>query len=73
MIKGTNLRQVKAAAALHSTYYNFCRVHRTLRCTPAMEAGITTREWDLGDLIDAAEGKWILPTPSPREALKASA
>src|ERR1019366_5436950 len=31
----------KAACALHFAYYNFCRIHKSLRVTPAMEAGIT--------------------------------
>ncbi len=39
------------ALALHFAYYNFCRVHKTLRCTPAMEAGITKTIWTLKDLI----------------------
>jgi transposase-like protein/IS1 family transposase len=40
-----------AALALHFAYYNFCRIHQTLRCTPAMEAGITHRIWELEDLL----------------------
>jgi len=40
-----------AALCLHFAYYNFCRVHRSLRVTPAMQAGITTRVWDLSDLL----------------------
>jgi len=32
-------------------YYNFCRIHRTLRITPAMEAGISDRVWDLAELL----------------------
>lgn len=40
------------AVALHFMHYNFCRVHQTLRVTPAMEAGITDRLWDLNDIID---------------------
>ena len=32
-----------AAICLHFAYYNFCRVHRSLRVTPAMEAGLTDR------------------------------
>lgn len=36
--KWENLR---AALALHYACYNFCRIHKTVRCTPAMEAGIT--------------------------------
>jgi IS1 family transposase/transposase-like protein len=40
-----------AALALHFAYYNFCRIHQTLRCTPAMEAGITKTIWELKDLL----------------------
>jgi IS1 family transposase len=43
-----------AAIALHVAYYNLCRVHETLRTTPAVQLGITDRIWSLGDLIDAA-------------------
>ncbi len=39
------------ALALYFAYYNFCRVHKTLRCTPAMEAGITKTVWTLKDLL----------------------
>ena len=46
--KWENLR---AALALHFAYYNFCRIHKTLRCTPAMEAGITKTVWELKDLL----------------------
>src|ERR1035441_10700619 len=35
------LDNLKAACALHFAYYNFCRIHSSLRVTPAMEAGIT--------------------------------
>lgn len=44
---------LKAALALHFAYYNFCRIHKTIRCTPAMEAGITGRVWELEDLLAA--------------------
>ena len=40
-----------AAAMLWYTYYNFCRIHRSLRVTPAMEAGITARQWSIADLL----------------------
>ena len=43
---------LKAALALHFAYYNFCRVHSSLRVTPAMEAGITDRVWGLEELIN---------------------
>lgn len=42
---------LNAALALHFAYYNFCRIHKTLRCTPAMEAGITNTIWELRDLL----------------------
>lgn len=45
------LDNLKAAIALHFAYYNFCRVHKTLRVTPAMEAGITDHVWTLRDLL----------------------
>jgi hypothetical protein len=32
-------------------YYNFCRVHQTLRVTPAMEAGLTDHVWTLEELV----------------------
>jgi IS1 family transposase len=44
---------LKAALALHFAYYNFCRIHKTLRCTPAMAAGITKSVWELKDLLAA--------------------
>ena len=41
----------KAACALHFAYYNFCRIHKSLRVTPAMEAGITDHIWTLRELL----------------------
>ena len=40
-----------AALALHFAYYDFCRIHRSLRVTPAMEAGITNHVWTLSELL----------------------
>jgi IS1 family transposase len=37
--------------AIHYMHYNFCRVHKTLRVTPAMEAGITDHVWSLREII----------------------
>jgi hypothetical protein len=37
--------------ALHFTYYNFCKIHQTLRVTPAMEAGLTDHVWSLDELV----------------------
>jgi IS1 family transposase len=47
------LDNLKHAIALHFAYYNFCRVHRTLRVTPAMEAGVTDHVWNLDELLSA--------------------
>ena len=41
----------KAACALHFASYNFCRIHKSLRVTPAMEAGITDQVWSLRKLL----------------------
>jgi hypothetical protein len=43
--------------ALHYMYYNFVRVHQTLRCTPAMEAGLSNHVWDIEELTA------LLPKP----------
>ncbi len=43
-----------AATSLHFAHYNFVRQHTTLRCTPAMAAGVESKAWDMGDLLDAA-------------------
>lgn len=40
------------AVALHFMYYNFCRVHKTIKTTPAIKAGITNRIWTLRDLAE---------------------
>lgn len=45
------LDNLKAALALHFWYYNFCRVHNSIRVTPAMEAEITDRIWGLEELV----------------------
>jgi len=48
------------AVALHYMYYNFCRVHQTLRVTPAMEAGVSDHVWSLEQLVA------LLPKPVVR-------
>jgi IS1 family transposase len=42
-----------AAVGLHFAYYNFVKRHNTLRCTPAMAAGVTPSFWTVGDLLEA--------------------
>jgi hypothetical protein len=61
-----------AAIALYVAHYNLCRVHETLRTTPAVQLGITDRVWSLGDLIDAAlalapEGPRVTPPQRRRQ------
>jgi IS1 family transposase len=46
------LDNFKAAASLHFAYYNFVKRHSTLRCTPAMAAGVTSTQWTVRDLIE---------------------
>lgn len=41
--------------ALHFTHYNFCRVHQTLRVTPAMEAGLSDHVWSIEELVGLLE------------------
>jgi hypothetical protein len=48
------LENLKAAIALHFAWYNYVRVHRSLRVTPAMEAGLTNRVWGLSELLQSA-------------------
>ena len=45
---------LKAAYALWFAFYNFCRVHKTLRVTPAMEARITDHIWTVRELLEEA-------------------
>jgi len=44
--------------ALHYMFYNFCRIHQTLKVTPAMEAGITDHVWSLEEVCA------LLPKPT---------
>lgn len=41
-----------AAVALYFQFYNFARVHKTLRCSPAMAAGVDNRLWEIKDIVD---------------------
>ena len=44
-------KNLEKALAIHFAFYNFCRVHQTLRVTPAMEAGITDHIWEMEELV----------------------
>ena len=46
--------------AIYFMFYNFCRVHKTLRVTPAMEAGLATHVWSIEELVKEMEPKSIL-------------
>ena len=39
------------AIALHFAFYNFCRVHKTLRVTPTMESNLTDHVWTINELL----------------------
>jgi hypothetical protein len=43
------------SVALFAMYYNFVRIHTTLRTTPAMAAKVTERLWEMGDIVDMLE------------------
>jgi len=47
------LENFEAAVALHFAYYNFVKRHNTLRCTPAMAAGVERDFWSVADLVEA--------------------
>jgi hypothetical protein len=44
------LENHKHSVALHFMHYNYCRIHKTLRVTPAMEAGISNHVWSLEEI-----------------------
>ena len=53
-------RWVSHALALHYVHYNCVRIHKTLRCTPAMAAGATDKRWtvrDIAELLESAEAQ----------------
>jgi hypothetical protein len=45
------MENLEHAVALHYMHYNFCRIHQTLRVTPALEAGISDHVWSLDAVI----------------------
>jgi IS1 family transposase len=48
------------SVALFAMYYNFVRIHKTLRVTPAMAAGVTEKLWEIGDIVQVLE-QWEAP------------
>jgi hypothetical protein len=53
------LENHEAAIALHYMHYNFCRIHKTLRVTPAMEARIENHVWTIEELVNLLEPRTI--------------
>lgn len=51
------LENHEASVALHYFYYNFIRVHQTIRTTPAIKAGLTTKRWTAADLVTLLEAE----------------
>ena len=49
------LENLRAALAIHFVWYNFGRIHQTLRCTPAMEAGLAGSVWEVGRILPRVE------------------
>ena len=43
------------SVAIHTMHYNFVRIHQTLRCTPAMAAGVSKTLWELADMVKVLE------------------
>ena len=56
------------ALALYFAFYNFVRIHKTLKVTPAMAAGITDRLWSLEDIVERIDA--AAPKPGPRGPYK---
>ena len=50
----------RAAVALHFAHYNLVRLHRTLRVTPTMAAGVTNRPWSLEELVEQTSSQILL-------------
>jgi hypothetical protein len=60
----------KAAIALHVAYYNLCRVHETLRVTPAMALGVARHVWSINELVAGALSAPMRPPPVAPEPYK---
>jgi len=54
--------------AIYTVWYNWCRIHTSLRITPAMAAGLTDKVWDLTDILEEMDA--VAPKPGPRGPYK---
>jgi hypothetical protein len=57
-----------AMVAIHAVYYNFGRIHKTLRITPAMAAGLSDHVWSLGEIVLMTDS--FMPKPAKRRPYK---
>jgi hypothetical protein len=57
-----------AAIALYFVFYNFCRIHKSLKVSPAMAAGVSETLWSLEDVV--AKIDEMAPAPKPRGPYK---
>jgi hypothetical protein len=65
------LENLRHAVAIHYMHYNFCRVHKSLPVTPAMEAGLADHVWCLEEIVTMADN--YLPKPAKRGHYKKTA
>ncbi len=49
------LENLRLSVAMQMMHYNFCRIHSSIRCTPAMEAGLTDHVWDHREVVQLME------------------
>ena len=61
-----------AAVALYSLYYNFARVHQTLKVTPAMAAGVTDKLWEVSDIVQVLEDWEAKTKAAPKFEIEAN-
>ena len=57
-----------AMVAIHAVYYNFARIHKTLRITPSMAAGLSDHVWSLEEIVMMADS--YMPVPAKRGPYK---
>ena len=56
-VKAGKIENLSHAVSLHFMHYNFARIHRSLRVTPAMEAGVSDHLWSIEDIVGLLEEK----------------
>ena len=61
LVEGSSInatvRMTGVSVAIHYMHYNFCRIHKTPRVTPAMQAGIADHVWTIEEMLDLASQK----------------